>query len=76
MKGKTIETLFLFFIALTAIALIVSITLAFAESSLDKTRHDKQRLADIATIAERCAYDTGDTTDMWWAVVEIAGGGK
>ena len=32
------------------------------------------KLDSIAVIAEQKAYDTGDTTDMWWAVVEIARG--
>lgn len=34
----------------------------------------EERLSNIQTIAQHKAYDQGDTTDMWWAVVEIARG--
>ena len=75
MKEKTENMLRGASIALAILCLITTIGSYFVELKHDKTDY-AERLSYIEEIAKTKAYDTGDTTDMWWAVVEIAGGGK
>lgn len=59
---------------LGAIVATLLLVIVITTTNWHKQAVAQVKLDSIAVIAERQAYDTGDTTDMWWAVVEIARG--
>jgi len=72
MKDGTFEKVMVSFLMAIGIIFLMVVVGAIVQKDM-KAVYD-ERLTCIEEIAKTKAYDRGDTTDMWWAVVEIAGG--